>query len=368
MKPLKTSILTLALACLCACTTTPEKPNQEPVNLYSACEAVGESDGLNEDSYVLIGGVKQWVSIRGEDCSNPVVLIVHGGPGNPLSLYHDSLFEAFEKDFTIVHWDQRGSGRTYEAQFASDDLSFDMLTNAALSVDLLTSDGNEVAAYIRKRLGKDKIIISGSSWGSFLAVKMIHAEPSHYHFYVGTSQLVNAETMYATSYETIQSIAKAKNDNAAIAILDEIGAPPWSAPRSFGMLRRIVRKYELEAVPQLTQWKIDGQYHIEEPNIPYMYGEEFSFLRYIGLKGDVGMIQDVALDKCCTDPKIPVYFLHGKKDYLTTHEVTENYYSTIHAAEKELSLLENTGHDQTPEMQKALLETLRLGSSKFISN
>ena len=80
------------------------------------------------------------------------------------------------------------------------------------------------------------------------------------------------------------------------------------------------------------------------------------------------MLQDVALDKCCTDLKIPVYFLHGKKDYLTTHEVTENYYSTIHAPEKELSLLENTGHDQTPEMLKALLETLRLGSSKFISN
>lgn len=366
MKALKTSTLTFALACLCACSSTQKKPNLEPVNLHSACEAGAESAALNEDRYVQIGGIKQWVSIRGSDCSNPVVLMVHGGPGNPLSLYHDSLFETFEKDFTIVHWDQRGSGRTYEAQFALDELSFDMLTNAALSVDLLASDGNEVADYIRKRLNKEKIIVSGSSWGSFLAVKMIHAEPSLYHFYVGTSQLVNAETMYATSYAKLKSLATTKNDHAALAILDEIGSPPWSAPRSFGMLRRIVRKYEFEAVPQLSEWKVDGQYQIEEPNIPYMYGEEFSFLRYIGLKGDTGMLRDVALDKCCTELKIPVYFLHGKKDYLTTHVVTENYFAIIEAPAKELSLLENTGHDQTPEMLEALAKTLHVGVSKYI--
>jgi pimeloyl-ACP methyl ester carboxylesterase len=367
MKPLKASVITVMLACLSACSMTQEKPNSEPVNLHSACAVGAESAALNEDQYVLISGVKQWVSIRGEDCSNPVVLMVHGGPGNPLSLYHDSLFEAFEKDFTIVHWDQRGSGRTYEAQFASEDLSFDMLTNAGLSVDLLASDGNEVAAYIRQRLNKDKIIISGSSWGSFLAVKMIHAEPSLYHFYVGASQLVNAETMYATSYEKLKSIAEEKNDQAALAMLDEMGAPPWSAPRSFGMLRRIVKKYEFEAVPQLSPWQIDGQYQIEEPNFAYMYGEEFSFLRYIGLEGDPGMLEDVALDKCCTDLKIPVYFLHGKKDYLTTYEVTEAYYSTIDAPAKELRLLENTGHDQTPEMLEVLAKILNMGANKHIS-
>ena len=224
---------------------------------------------------MLIGGVKQWVSIRGEDCSNPVVLIVHGGPGNPLSLYHDSLFEAFEKDFTIVHWDQRGSGRTYEAQFASDDLSFDMLTNAALSVDLLTSDGNEVAAYLRKRLGKDKIIISGSSWGSFLAVKMIHAEPSQYHFYVGTSQLVNAEIRYATSYETIKSIAKAKNDNAAIAYSMKL-------VRRLGPLREVLACYveslenmSLKQYHNSPSGKLTGNITLKSPISPTCMARSF---------------------------------------------------------------------------------------------
>ncbi|MBZ3925610.1 alpha/beta fold hydrolase [Xanthomonas citri] len=59
-----------------------------------------------------IGGIQQWVTIEGQDCRNPVVLIVHGGPGNPNTPFAHRLFGSWTRDFTIVQWDQRGSGKT----------------------------------------------------------------------------------------------------------------------------------------------------------------------------------------------------------------------------------------------------------------
>ncbi len=63
---------------------------------------------IDEKGYVLVGGIQQWMTIKGANRANPVVLFVHGGPGNPMSQYADALYQEWEKDFTIVQWDQRG--------------------------------------------------------------------------------------------------------------------------------------------------------------------------------------------------------------------------------------------------------------------
>jgi predicted alpha/beta-fold hydrolase len=67
---------------------------------------------IHEEMFVPIGGIEQWITIHGSDSANPVVLVLHGGPGDALSPYADALFEGWDKDFTMVEWDQRGAGRT----------------------------------------------------------------------------------------------------------------------------------------------------------------------------------------------------------------------------------------------------------------
>lgn len=79
--------------------------------LHAACRASGQA--VDESGYVTIGGIRQWVVIQGQDCANPVVLIVHGGPGNPNTPFAATLFKSWTQDFTLVHWDQRGAGKTY---------------------------------------------------------------------------------------------------------------------------------------------------------------------------------------------------------------------------------------------------------------
>ncbi len=229
---------------------------EDDISPVLSCNSKNEQQmRLSESQYVLIGGIKQWVTINGESCLNPIVLVVHGGPGNPLSLYHESLFQAWEDEFTIVHWDQRGAGKTYEANQTVGELTPERLTNTKLSMALLVSDGLEVTDYIRKKFGQDKIIISGTSWGSVLALKMVYTTPDKYYFYVGLSQLVNYRNNMKESYSLVKSLAIEKQDQAALDVLSSIGSPPWNNPRSFGKLRRIIRAYETEVVsaPQSLQ-------------------------------------------------------------------------------------------------------------------
>lgn len=247
----------------------------------------------------------------------------------------------------------------------ANDLSRPPLCRNNLSVDLLASDGLEVTNYIRKRLGHEKIIISGSSWGSFLATKMAHSAPNKYHFYVGLSQIVNGRKLYTESYKKVKSIAIEKNDQATLNILNSIGPPFWSQPASFGKLRRTIKKYEDESVSQLADWKMANEYLSEQTKRAYIFGEEFSFLKYIGLNGD-GMVHNIALDKCCNQFKIPIYIIQGQKDLLTVPRVTREYFKKIKAPVKEYIPLEHSAHDQTIEMLQAYLDTLNAGVSRFI--
>ena len=339
---------------------------KEKVVLHESCQANSNiKSELNEAGYVIIGGIPQWVTIKGKDCSNPIVLMVHGGPGNPLSMYHDSLFKDFEENFTIVHWDQRGSGKTYLAQLESEELTLDMITNNTLSVDLLVNDGLEVSDYIKNKLGQEKIIISGASWGSFIATKMLHAAPNKFHFYVGLSQLVSGRKNYAESYKKVKAMALKRDDKVALDILNKMGPPPWRHPASFGRLRRIIRKYENETASNPVEWKVSEEYSEFSDSRYAMFSEEFSFLKYIGLNDD-GMINDVALDECCTNLRIPIYIIQGQKDLLTIPEVTKEFFEEIAALDKEYIQIENSGHDANRDMLRMQLEMLKAGAAKYI--
>jgi len=141
--------------------------------------AIRSPKGVQEGGFVDIGGIKQWIQIRGEDRDNPVLLFVHGGPGGsswPMS----SGWRPWEKHFTIVQWDQRGTGRTYGA--AGDTLA------PTMTLERMTQDGVELAEHLRTHLHKDRIVLVGHSWGSFLGIHMVKQRPDLFSAYVGTGQ------------------------------------------------------------------------------------------------------------------------------------------------------------------------------------
>ncbi|RYY01318.1 MAG: alpha/beta hydrolase [Gammaproteobacteria bacterium] len=324
------------------------------------CKSASDTTKLNEKSYVLIGGIKQWITIKGDSCANPVVLFVHGGPGNPTSLFSEDLYKEWEHEFTIVQWDQRGAGKTFEANQKSSEITPEDLANTELSLALIATDGIEVADYLHTTLKKNKIIITAASWGSAVGIKMISKRPDLFYFYVGVSQLVNYETNLLTSYQLALNIAQQNHDQNALEFLQSAGAPPWKNPRNFGKLRKITRAYEAKVNDQTLSMKTSAEYQTEAAQLAYGFGEDFSFMKFLGMDGD-GMAQTIALDKTDLDFKIPVHLIQGKEDLLTSPDVTEKYLSAIKSPGKSYVLVEKSGHDLSARIFNAQITILRAG-------
>lgn len=324
--------------------------------LNPACRAKGQP--VREAGFVRIGGIDQWVTVSGQDCANPVVLIVHGGPGNPNTPFADKLFGDWTRDFTIVQWDQRGAGKTYAANHPAED--------EPLTMARLTEDGVEVARHAVQRLGKQKVILMGGSWGSALAVHMAMAQPDLFHAYVGTAQLVNYQQDVAAGYTLTLGLARAAGDSESVAKLEALGAPPWTNPRAFGILRRVGRKYEARtSEPPPEGWFAFGPgYDDAAYAADYEAGEDYSFLKFVGLAGD-GMGPGIDLPALGTRFAMPVTMIQGHEDLVTPPEVSRAYYETLTAPKKTYVLLARTGHDPNRIMidaQRRALETVRAGA------
>ncbi|MES2317191.1 MAG: alpha/beta hydrolase [Pseudomonadota bacterium] len=298
---------------------------------------------LDEKGFVAIGGIEQWITVKGDNCANPIILFIHGGPGNPLSPYSDNMFGAWTRNFTIVQWDQRGAGMTYGRSTPAED--------APLTIRQMSDDGAEVARYLAQRFGKRKVILWGSSWGSILGVHMAKAHPELFYAYLGTAQLVNSGENMALGYAKILGMAVGAGDKEALAVLQSVGTPPWTDPRSFGKVRKISRKYEakLATAAPAAWWRPAAEYTTPKAQADYEAGEDYSFINFVGMKGN-GMFAGVDLPKLGTDFAIPVFFVEGKHDLVATPDVAQRYYESIKAPQKALVLLEHAGHDPNQDV------------------
>jgi pimeloyl-ACP methyl ester carboxylesterase len=145
-------------------------PNELKAQIETTKTDSTQKTRISEEKFVLINGIQQWITIKGES-SKPIILFLHGGPGSPLSPYADKLYKDLEADFLVVQWDQRGTGKTY-GKTAPEELTPEYLNENPLTLDLMINDGIELSEYLLKHLGKQKLILYGTSWGSVLGVKL----------------------------------------------------------------------------------------------------------------------------------------------------------------------------------------------------
>lgn len=317
--------------------------------LAPACKSTTAK--VNDAGFVRIGGIEQWVTAKGDSCVHPVVLFISGGPGNPLSGLSDSMYGAWSKDLIVVQWDQRGSGMTFGRSPPA--------PGETLTVEKMAADGNELAAYVARRYGKQKVILWGSSWGSILAVHMAKSHPELFYAYVGTSQVVNSVENQKVGYAKLLGLAQAANDKDALAVLTQVGTPPWTDPRSFGKVRKVIRKYEAKVTtPPPEHWGMAPAYTTAKAQEDYTHGEDYSFLNFVGMHGD-GMLSGVNLPKLGTTFAIPVFLIEGAHDLLATPDVARRYYDSIKAPEKGWVLLEHAGHDPNQDVVDAELKVIK---------
>jgi pimeloyl-ACP methyl ester carboxylesterase len=187
---------------------------------YRAALKIDPAVGIDEEGFVRIGGIEQWVQIRGDDRRNPVLLWLNGGPGFS-TIGRTLLYRDWERQFTVVMWDQRGEGKTFDRSGTS--------VASTMTITQMTKDGTAVADYVRKRLHKNKIILLGHSWGSLLGVHMVEARPDLFSVYVGTGQIVNLEKDSEAAYPLVLAQARAIGNTQATQELTAAGPPPYPA-------------------------------------------------------------------------------------------------------------------------------------------
>ncbi|WP_293678424.1 alpha/beta hydrolase [uncultured Phenylobacterium sp.] len=180
--------------------------------------ATATPEPVDEGLFVPINGMDHWITLRGHDRRNPVILFLHGGPGLA-STGNAPVFASWEQDFTVVQWDQPGGGATFAKNMAADQGPY---TQARYLADAVA-----VAEWTRRRLGRRKLIIMGASWGTQLGALLVAARPDLAAAFVGAGFAVSRRRGDQIGYDLALERARARGDTVAVAGLEKVGPPPY---------------------------------------------------------------------------------------------------------------------------------------------
>lgn len=184
---------------------------------HANVDRIVSPQGIDVAQYVKIGGVRQWITIRGQNRNNPVLLFLHGGPGGALSDISFLFARPWEDYFVVVQWDQRGAGRSN-----IDAARIKGTTTKERYID----DGIEVIEYLRQRLHQPKVVLVGQSWGTLLGAEIAHRRPDLLYAYVAFSQLTGWESSYEEIRELLIGLGRRTGDTALVKRMQAVGPIP----------------------------------------------------------------------------------------------------------------------------------------------
>jgi len=178
-----------ALGMLCAGAAAQEHttPGADAKRLAGARAAVEDLQrivaphGVQESYKTRIGGIDQWINVRGQDRANPMILFVHGGPASPITPTMWQFQRPIEEFFTVANYDQRGAGKTYGE-------SDPAVVGETIRIARYVDDLIEVAEHLRGRYGQQKLVLMAHSWGTVISMAAALKRPDLFHAYVGIGQ------------------------------------------------------------------------------------------------------------------------------------------------------------------------------------
>ncbi|WP_254063431.1 alpha/beta hydrolase [Rhodanobacter sp. L36] len=319
-----------------------EKPHMmsrdEVTAIVDNARKIVSPNGVDERIKVRIGGIDQWLSIRGHDRRNPVLLYLHGGPASPAMPADFTYQSAWEDYFTVVQWDQRGSGKTYAA-------NTEQQMAPGMTIAGMTGDAVQVVQYLRTRYAKRKIFILGHSWGTVLGVRLAQLHPEWFYAYIGVGQMVNVRRNEEIGYAFALREAKAHGNAKAVKELEAIAPYPGTKPLT---LDRIGTRTTWETYfGGLTYGRDSLNYEVDAEELSPDYSE--AELDAIG-KGSLFTLThllqpllDVNFDNV-THFNCPVIVFAGQHDFTTAHELAEQWFAKIQAPSKHLVLFADSAH------------------------
>ncbi len=323
-------------------------------------------NGISSLEEIALGGLKQWIFIRGTDQNNPVLLFLHGGPGAPLlGMSSSRKYDAeMIKHFTVVHWDQRGAGKSFNSDIPVD----------SMTLDRFVEDCNELIDYLRNRFHTQKVFIVAHSGGTIIGIKTAYKYPEKIHAYVGVAQVINEYEQQKVSYDFIVEEAEKSGDVKMQNAIKKIGPPPYESPKKFlemeghighyaGLLHDNSIKQMMKMVSLVISFLTSPEYSLSE-GIRTFRNRGFEFT----MNAMWEEMKNVNLTKEIQSIKVPIYFFEGKYDMNTPTVLVEKFYDNLDAEKgKKLIIFENSAHMpmiEEKERYQALLINVVLKESQ----
>jgi pimeloyl-ACP methyl ester carboxylesterase len=306
---------------------------------------------ISEKITVNINGVQQGMIIQSNNAANPVLLFLHGGM--PEFFLTTDYPTGLEDIFTVVWWEQRGSGISYSPDFPQEQIT----------LDLLVSDTLAVTNYLRERFDQEKIYLMGHSGGSFIGVYAAAREPELYHAYIGTAQMSNQLESERLAYEYMLEQFRNNGNKKMVKLLE---AAPVTLTSGTPMDYLKLRDPGMHALGIGTmhdmKYFIPGIFLRSLANPNYTLKEKLTTWRG---KFSTGVSQlwpeNISTDLAVQVPEfvIPVYFLEGKYDFTVSTSEARQYFDQLTAPVKGFYLFEYSAHSplfEEPEKACQILE------------
>ncbi|GAB3217122.1 alpha/beta fold hydrolase [Mycolicibacterium hippocampi] len=312
-------------------------------------DAVAHS--VAEVGYCRLGGVDQWVLIRGRDLANPPLIHLHGGPGFSETRFFRHFNSELENRFTVVYWDQRGAGKSFHRDMA----------RSSMTVEQFLTDLDELVDMVCARVGQEQVVLHGHSWGSLLGVLYADRHPERVAAYLGTAQIGDASAAESASYACAVAAAERRGNRMALNALRAIGPPPYPASSVFSE-RTWLQRLDGQLSPQAL-WKLRGAV--------FGGGREASPLDLVNqIRGfrftmDAMWREVSALNLITAAPtvRMPVVFFLGRRDHWVPPETSVAYIEALAAPSKQLLWFDNSGHepfvDEPAKFNHQVIETVR---------
>jgi len=297
---------------------------------------------------VQLGGIEQWILIRGTDRSNPVLLFLHGGPGAAEMTTEHYFGTELEKHFVVVMWDQRGAGKSYSSK----------IPEKTMTIDQFVSDGHELTLVLKKRFSAEKIYLMGHSWGTILGTLLVQKYPEDYYAYIGIGQCVDLERNEAISYQFVLDEAKKRNNKIALSQLQKIGPPPYQNQSEMMTQRNWLTKfggaaYQKSSLGWMIKIALEAKEYSAGDFVKFLIGVEYSDKLMWDEIMKVNFLNDA------TRLEVPVYFFEGRHDYNTPWELVQEYYEKLDAPKgKTLIWFENSAHSPNLEEPEQFAEEM----------
>ncbi|HEV3409785.1 MAG TPA: alpha/beta fold hydrolase [Chthoniobacterales bacterium] len=297
---------------------------------------ITSGSGIDSLEKVRLGGVDQWILIRGWERDAPVLLLMHGGPGFPCMPFAHVAGE-LEKHFVVVHWDQRGAGKSYSPS----------IPNKSMNMKQFVADALELTDLLRARFKQPRILLGAHSWGSMIAALAVAQWPERFSAYFAISQAANPLESERIMYRWALKKAAAEGNKQAIAELTELGRPPYERFADYNRMVDWIGRFSGKEHQPVSRWHfvrlvLESPFYSWRDLLRIPLGARFSFSRLWR-----EAFYEVDLLKQAPRLDVPVYFFLGRHDHTATASaaMAERYFEALDAAPgKQLIWFEQSGH------------------------